>query len=134
MMQQFETIQKASKENVDAALKAFGATSKGVQTLAVEATDYAKKSFETGTATLEKLAGVKGVEVVNDAFFNEFTVKLPKPAAGVVEALAQRRILAGVPASRLFPGEHPDLLLVAATETNTDSDMNAFAQALAEVL
>ena len=82
----------------------------------------------------EKLAGVKGVEVVNDAFFNEFTVKLPKPAAGVVEALAQRRILAGVPASRLFPGEHPDLLLVAATETNTDSDMNAFAQALAEVL
>jgi hypothetical protein len=62
MIQQFETIQKASKENVDAALKAFGATSKGVQTLAVEATDYAKKSFETGTATLEKLAGVKTLD------------------------------------------------------------------------
>lgn len=59
MMQQFETFQKASKDNVDAALKAFGATSKGVQTIAVEATDYAKKSFEAGTATLEKLAGVK---------------------------------------------------------------------------
>ena len=59
MIQQFETIQKASKENVDAALKAFGATSKGVQALAVEATDYAKKSFEAGTATIEKLAGVK---------------------------------------------------------------------------
>ena len=51
MMQQFETIQKSSKENVDAALKAFGVTSKGVQTIAVEATDYAKKSFEAGTAT-----------------------------------------------------------------------------------
>ena len=59
MIQQFETIQKASKDNVDAALKAFGATSKGVQTIAVETTDYAKKSFEAGTATLEKLAGVK---------------------------------------------------------------------------
>lgn len=59
MIQQFETFQKASKENVDAALKAFGATSKGVQAIAVEATDYAKKSFEAGTATLEKLAGVK---------------------------------------------------------------------------
>ena len=59
MIQQFDTIQKASKENVDAALKAFGATSKGVQTIAVEATDYAKKSFEAGTAALEKLAGVK---------------------------------------------------------------------------
>ncbi len=62
MIQQFETIQKASKENVDAALKAFGATSKGVQTIAVETTDYAKKSFEAGTATLEKLAGVKTLD------------------------------------------------------------------------
>lgn len=62
MMQQFETIQKASKENVDAALKAFGSTSKSVQTLAVEVTDYAKKSFETGTATLEKLAAVKTLD------------------------------------------------------------------------
>jgi hypothetical protein len=62
MIQQFETIQKASKENVDAALKAFGVTSKGVQTIAVEATDYAKKSFEAGTATIEKLAGVKTMD------------------------------------------------------------------------
>lgn len=62
MIQQFETIQKASKENVDAALKAFGATSKSVQTIAVEATDYAKKSFEAGTATLEKLAAVKTLD------------------------------------------------------------------------
>lgn len=59
MIQKFETLQKASKENVDAALKAFGATSKGVQTIAVEATDYAQKSFEAGTAVIEKLAGVK---------------------------------------------------------------------------
>ena len=62
MMQQFETIQKAGKENVDAALKAFGVTSKGVQTIAVETTDYAKKSFEAGTATIEKLAGVKTLD------------------------------------------------------------------------
>ena len=62
MIQQFETIQKASKDNVDAALKAFGSTSKSVQTIAVEATDYAKKSFEAGTATIEKLAGVKTLE------------------------------------------------------------------------
>lgn len=62
MSQQFETIQKASKENIDAALKSFSAASKGVQTLAVEATDYAKKSFEAGTATLEKLSGVKTLD------------------------------------------------------------------------
>ena len=82
----------------------------------------------------DKLAAVKGVEIVNGSFFNEFTVKLPKPAAAVVEALAQRGILGGVPASRLFGGGLDDLLIVAATETNTDSDMDAFATALAEVL
>lgn len=51
-----------------------------------------------------------------------------------MEALAQRGILGGVPASRLFGGGLDDLLIVAATETNTESDMDAFATALAEVL
>ncbi|MFC5359740.1 aminomethyl-transferring glycine dehydrogenase subunit GcvPA [Azospirillum himalayense] len=82
----------------------------------------------------DKLAAVTGVEIVNDSFFNEFTVKLPKPATEVVEALARRGILGGVPASRLFGGGLDDLLIVAATETNTESDMDAFATALAEVL
>lgn len=62
MSQQFETIQKASKDSMDAALKSFGVASKGVQTLAVEATDYAKKSFEAGTAAIEKLSGVKTLD------------------------------------------------------------------------
>lgn len=62
MNQQFETFQKASKDSVDAALKAFGTTSKSVQAIAVEHTDYAKKAFETGTATLEKLAGAKSFD------------------------------------------------------------------------
>ncbi|OYD84557.1 aminomethyl-transferring glycine dehydrogenase subunit GcvPA [Azospirillum brasilense] len=82
----------------------------------------------------DKLAAVTGVEIVNGSFFNEFTVKLPKPAAEVVEALARRGVLGGVPASRLFGGGLDDLLIVAATETNTESDMDAFATALAEVL
>ena len=69
------------------------------------------------------LAEVPGVEVVNRTFFNEFTVRLPKPAAGIVEALASLGILAGVPVSRLLPEAGlEDLLLVAATEVNTDED------------
>jgi glycine dehydrogenase subunit 1 len=84
----------------------------------------------------EQLAGLKGVQVLNDAFFNEFTVKLPKPAAPVVDALAERGILGGVPVSRLYPKEPAlaDLLLVAATETNTDGDMDALVGALKEIL
>ncbi len=51
------------------------------------------------------LSAVPGAEVVNKAFFNEFTVKLSKPAHDVVEALAAKGILGGVPVSRLVPGD-----------------------------
>ena len=56
--------------------------------------------------------------------------------AGVVDALAEKRILGGVPASRLMPHEHgaQNLLIVAATETSSEEDCDAFAKALAEVV
>jgi glycine dehydrogenase subunit 1 len=84
----------------------------------------------------DRLAGVKGVSVLNDSFFNEFTVRLPRPAATVVEALAAKRILAGVPASRLYPDDPAmaDLLLVAATEMTTEDHMAALTAGLREVL
>ncbi|RYF88271.1 MAG: aminomethyl-transferring glycine dehydrogenase subunit GcvPA, partial [Caulobacteraceae bacterium] len=49
------------------------------------------------------LSGVAGVEVLTPRFFNEFAVRLNKPAAEVVETLARRGVLAGVPYSRLDP-------------------------------
>ncbi|MBU0725844.1 MAG: aminomethyl-transferring glycine dehydrogenase subunit GcvPA [Alphaproteobacteria bacterium] len=83
-----------------------------------------------------KLAGVKGVEVLTGSFFNEFTVRLSKPAAEVVEALAEKNILAGIPVSRLIPGRDDlaNLLVIAATEVNTEADMDALAKGLTEVL
>lgn len=81
------------------------------------------------------LSTVPGVTVETDAFFNEFTVKLPKNAAEVTEALIAKGVLAGVPASRLWPdGGLDDRLIIAATETNTDADIALFASALKEVL
>ena len=84
----------------------------------------------------DKVAAVPGVKLLNDSFFNEFTVALPKPAAPVVEALAARRVLGGVPASRLLPGDTSveNLLLLAATETATGGGMDALVGALKEVL
>ncbi|MBI1262606.1 MAG: aminomethyl-transferring glycine dehydrogenase subunit GcvPA [Rhizobiales bacterium] len=83
-----------------------------------------------------RLGAVPGVEVLNEAFFNEFTLRLPRPAADIVDALADRHVLGGVPASRLMPGVAgvENLLLVASTEINTDEDRAAFAAALKEVL
>ncbi len=62
MVNGFEDIQKISKDSVDNAVKSFGAVSKGAQAIAVEATDYAKRSYETGAAHLEKLMGVKTLD------------------------------------------------------------------------
>ena len=81
------------------------------------------------------LAGVKGVEILTPRFFNEFAVTLTKPAAAVVEALAAKGVLGGVPFSRLDPnGGLDDVLLVAATETVTGDDIATFARTLSEVL
>ena len=80
----------------------------------------------------DRLEALEGVEVLNDSFFNEITVRLPRSAADAVEAMAGQGVLGGVPVSRLYPGkpELEPLLLVAATETNTDRDMDALVAAL----
>jgi glycine dehydrogenase subunit 1 len=83
----------------------------------------------------DALGGVKGVEVLTRAFFNEFTISVPGKAADVVEKLAARGVLGGVPVSRLSPGAGlDDLIIVANTEVNTDDDRAAFMAALKEVL
>jgi len=84
----------------------------------------------------ERIAATGKAELVSDSFFNEFTVRLSKPAAEVVERLAKRGILGGVPVSRFYPEkrELANLMLVTATETNSDDDMAHLAAALGEVL
>ncbi|MCB8820332.1 aminomethyl-transferring glycine dehydrogenase subunit GcvPA [Microvirga rosea] len=98
-------------------------------------TRLARINHANAVKLADRLAGVKDVEVLNKTFFNEFTVKLAKPAADVVEQLAEKGVLGGVPVSRLLPGAGLDnLLLVASTEVNTDDDRAAFVAALKEVL
>jgi len=99
-------------------------------------TPLARVNHATASKLADKLTKVSGVSLVTSTFFNEFTIKLPKPAAAVVDALAAKNIIAGVPMSRLLPHDESvrDLLIVAATETCTDEDCDAFAKALAEVL
>jgi glycine dehydrogenase subunit 1 len=81
------------------------------------------------------LEAIPGVEALTTRFFNEFAVRLPKDAAGVVAALAGEDVLGGVPVSRLDPAAGMDeVLLVAATETTTEDDIARFAAALREVL
>ena len=84
----------------------------------------------------DRLAKVPGVRLVNDSFFNEFTLDLGQEARPLVRTLADRGVLAGVSLGRLYPGEGAleNGLVVAATETVTDEDIEALATALQEVL
>jgi len=84
----------------------------------------------------ESLSEVPGVTVLNDSFFNEFTIRVPGDAADAIERLAGRGVLGGVPVSRLAPSrpELADLIVVASTEMNTDADRAAYIAALKEVL
>lgn len=92
-------------------------------------------NHEKAVATRDALAAIPGVEILTPRFFNEFAVRLPRPAAEVVEQLAQTQVLAGVPYSRLAPeAGMDDVMLVAATETTTDDDIKALVGALTAVL
>jgi len=84
----------------------------------------------------ERLTQLPGVELVNDSFFNEFTVKLPKEARPVVRALADKGVLGGVSLGPLYPGAEAlqNGLVVAVTEIVTDEDIEALASALQEAL
>jgi len=93
-------------------------------------------NHEAACKTADALSIVKGVSVLTKAFFNEVTLRLPKNANDVVEALAAKGVLGGVPGERLWPfdNETHNLLIVAATECVSDADIKAYAKALDEVL
>jgi glycine dehydrogenase subunit 1 len=83
-----------------------------------------------------RLAQIPGVRVLNENFFNEFTVIVPGDASALVSQLADRNVLGGVSLGRLYP-DTVDLasgLLVTATETTTLEDIEALAVALQEAL
>ncbi|MEO6263715.1 MAG: aminomethyl-transferring glycine dehydrogenase subunit GcvPA [Luteimonas sp.] len=83
----------------------------------------------------DKLTRIPGVEPLfgGRAHFHEIALKLPKPAAEVVETLARRQIVAGVALGEEYP-QYDHVLLVCTTETKSAADLDAFAGALAVAL
>ena len=81
-------------------------------------------------ALRDRLAGIAGMSPrLSAPFFHEFAMTHPRPAAELVELLAQRGIVAGFALGDDYP-ELGDALLVCATETKSAEDFEKFAQAL----
>ncbi|MEQ1709384.1 MAG: aminomethyl-transferring glycine dehydrogenase subunit GcvPA [Terricaulis sp.] len=88
-------------------------------------------NHEKAIALAEALGKIPGVEVVTKCYFNEIALKLPRPAQGVVDAMAGEGVIAGVAMSRLNPkAGMDDVLITCATEMNADEDISAYAKAL----
>jgi glycine dehydrogenase subunit 1 len=83
---------------------------------------YAARELET----------IPGVERLfpDDACFKEFAVRLPRPAAEVIDRMVERGFLAGVS----MPRAGDDVLVVAVTERRSRREIDAFVAAMAEVV
>ncbi len=62
MLQSFTQIQKFGQDNLDATVKALGAFSSNTQAIATETADFARKTFEHTSSTVEKLLGVQTLD------------------------------------------------------------------------
>lgn len=93
----------------------------------------ATRSHQNTTQLVDGLTAVNGVERLFDGpYFHEVALKLDRPVAPVLDALAERDILGGLDLSRRMP-DLGDALLVCATETKTERDIAAYVSAMDDV-
>jgi len=83
---------------------------------------------------LELLTAIDGVERVFSApHFHEAVIRLDRPVGPVLESLAVQDILGGFDLSKNYP-ELGNALLICATETKIDDDLETYAAALRDAM
>jgi glycine dehydrogenase subunit 1 len=91
-----------------------------------------RKSHENTTRLVDGLCAIEGIERLYDGpYFHEVALRFDRPVAPVLEALAEKNILGGFDLTR---DAGTDALLVCATETKTDADIDACIAAFAEAM
>ena len=87
----------------------------------------ALRSQQNTASLVEKLLALDGVERLYEGpHFHEVALRLKQPVSGVLDALAKRDILGGY--------DLGDALLVCATETKNEADIDAYVAAMDEIL
>jgi glycine dehydrogenase subunit 1 len=98
--------------------------------------EAADLSLQKAHYTAERLCGVGGVRrSFASPYFREFALTLPpsRPVHDTCRALRERGFLAGYPLGATYPELH-ECLLVGVTERRTRQEIDAFAQAMMEVI
>jgi glycine dehydrogenase subunit 1 len=92
--------------------------------------ELARTNAANARAAFDRLSSCKGVEpAFATPFFNEFALKLQRPAAEALRDLRREGIIGGLDLGRFYP-EMKDHLLVCVTELNTKEQVEAYAGAL----
>jgi len=89
--------------------------------------------FERALSLREKLSAVKGITVLPGDYFNEFTVKLSCRALDFIKKMKAYGILAGIAASSFKAGDE-NTLIICATESRTQQEIDAYAAAAVKCL
>jgi glycine dehydrogenase subunit 1 len=90
--------------------------------------------MERTARLVEALTRVRGVRLAFEGpRFHEAVLLLDRPVGPVLEALASRGVVGGYDLASYYPSLGP-ALLVCATETRTDEDIEFYARTLAETL
>jgi len=94
----------------------------------------AAASMANTRALRDKLCALPGVRpLFSRPVFHEVAIALPQPAHAIIERLAGENIVAGFDLGEEYP-QYENALLVCATETKSDADLEHFAQSLARAL
>jgi len=92
----------------------------------------ARKSHENTTRLVDGLCAVDGIERLYEGpYFHEVALRFDRPVAPILEALAAKNMLGGFDLTETVG---TDALLVCATETKTDTDIDVCIAAFTEAM
>jgi glycine dehydrogenase subunit 1 len=96
--------------------------------------EVAEQCAQKAAYARRRLAALEGFSLpYSGPVFNEFVVRAPAAAAGLLRRLAaEHGVTGGLPLSRYFP-DRPDDILVCVTETNKRAEIDALAEGLKNV-
>ena len=83
-------------------------------------------NHKKATELADLLGNIKNLKILNQNFFNEFTIEFKKEAKEVNKKLLEKNIIGGFADS--------NKMIVAVSELTSENDMKEFATALEEIL
>lgn len=96
--------------------------------------DVALQNYHKAHYLKDRITAIAGVETVfHKPFFNEFVIRLPKPAAQVQKSLLDKGFLFGLDLGRFYENMS-DSVLLNVTEMRTKEEMDLVCQTLEGIL